>query len=227
MTDWAGIRACVFDAYGTLFDLHAPTARIAGDLGEKAQALGEMWRQKQLQYTWLRSLMREYADFWQITGDSLDYALAAHGVEDPEIRKRLMDLYMTIDAYPDAVATLKTLKEGGYTRAILSNGSPQMLGPAVANSGLDTLLDSVLSVDELGVYKPDPRVYRLVVERLGVEPEAVCFVSANAWDCAGAAHFGFRVAHVNRFGQPPERLPGEPRAEIQTLAELPPLLDSD
>lgn len=224
MTDWAGIRACVFDAYGTLFDLHAPTARIAGDLGEKAGALGELWRQKQLQYTWLRSLMGEYADFWQVTGDSLDYALAAHGIDAPDIRRRLMDLYMTIDAYPDAVSTLETLKKRGYPCAILSNGSPAMLEAATAHSGLEALLDNVLSVDELGVYKPDPRVYRLAVERLGVEPEAICFVTANAWDCAGAAHFGFRVAHVNRFAQPPERLPGEARAEIRTLAELPPLI---
>lgn len=224
MAAWEGIKACVFDAYGTLFDIHSPTAKIAGELGDRADALSETWRQKQLQYAWLRSLMGEYADFEQVTGEGLDYAMAAHGINDAGIRDRLMALYMTLDAYPDAMSTLEALKGAGYATAILSNGSPKMLAAAVESSGLAPLLDEVLSVDEVGIYKPDRRVYQLAVDRMKASPDAICFVSANAWDCAGAANFGFRNAHINRFGQPPERLPGEPRAVIASLAELVPLL---
>lgn len=224
MAVWTGIKACVFDAYGTLFDIHAPAAAIAGELGEKARSLSDMWRQKQLQYTWLRSLMGEYADFEQVTGDGLDYALAAHGVDDADIRARLMEMYMRLDAYPDAVSTLEALKGAGYATAILSNGSPKMLSAAAGSSGLAPLLDAVLSVDELGVYKPDRRIYQLAVDRMKAAPEEICFVSANAWDCAGGANFGFRNVHINRFGQPPERLPGEPRVIMTSLSELLPLL---
>lgn len=227
MTQLTGIKACVFDAYGTLFDIHSPTARIADDLGDKSQSLSDLWRAKQLQYTWLRSLMGEYVEFWQVTGEGLDYALAVHNVDDPQIRERLMQLYLTIEAYPDAVSTLQALKEAGYATAILSNGSPKMLDAAVKHSGLADLLDLVLSVDEVGVYKPDPRVYQLAVDRTGCASAEICFVSANAWDCSGGAHFGFQNAHVNRFGQPEERLPGKARVVIKSLAELLPILGAD
>jgi 2-haloacid dehalogenase len=224
MPDIQNVRACVFDAYGTLFDIHAPTAAIADELGEKAQSLSNMWRTKQLQYTWLRSLMGEYTDFWQVTGDGLDYALAAHDIDNPDIRQRLMDLYMTLDAYPDAVATLQQLKGAGYATGILSNGSPDMLAAAVNNSGLAPLLDEVMSVHDVGIYKPSPRVYQLAVDRMGVSPQEICFVSANAWDASGAANFGFQVAHLNRFGQPEEGLPGAPKAVMESLSDLPPVL---
>ena len=224
MAELSNIKACVFDAYGTLFDVHAPTAKVADALGPAAQALSEMWRLKQLQYTWLRSLMGEYVAFWQVTGEALDYALAAHGIEDAAIRKRLMDLYLTLDAYPDALDTLARLREAGFATAILSNGSPDMLDAAVGSSGLGTELDAVLSVEDVGIFKPDGRVYQLAVDRMGVARAEICFVSANAWDAAGAANFGFQVAHLNRFNQPPEGLPGRPKAILTTLAELPPLL---
>lgn len=224
MAELSNIKACVFDAYGTLFDVHAPTAKVADALGPAAQALSEMWRLKQLQYTWLRSLMGEYVAFWQVTGEALDYALAAHGIEDAALRKRLMDLYLTLDAYPDALDTLARLREAGFATAILSNGSPDMLDAAVGSSGLGTELDAVLSVEDVGIFKPDGRVYQLAVDRMGVARAEICFVSANAWDAAGAANFGFQVAHLNRFNQPPEGLPGRPKAILTTLAELPPLL---
>lgn len=224
MPEITNVKACVFDAYGTLFDIHAPTAAIANELGDKAQSLSDMWRGKQLQYTWLRSLMGRYTDFWQITGDGLDYALAAHDIENPDIRARLMDLYMTLDAYPDAVSTLEQLKVAGYATGILSNGSHKMLAAAVEASGLKPLLDEVLSVEDVGIFKPDGRVYQMAVDRLGVQKEEICFVSANAWDAAGAADFGFQVAHLNRFNQPPERLPGQPKAIMKSLSELPPVL---
>lgn len=224
MSKIQNVKACVFDAYGTLFDIHAPTAAIADELGDNAQSLSDMWRAKQLQYTWLRSLMDAYTDFWRVTGDGLDYALAAHDIDNPDIRQRLMDLYLTLDAYPDAVATLQKLKKAGYATGILSNGSPDMLTAAVNNSGLAKLLDEVMSVEDVGIFKPSARVYQMAVDRMGVLPRQICFVSANAWDASGAADFGFQVAHLNRFGQPAEKLPGVPKTVMNSLSDLPAVL---
>ncbi|MGF1611933.1 MAG: haloacid dehalogenase type II [Kiloniellales bacterium] len=218
------IAACVFDAYGTLFDVHSAVGRGGAALGDKAAAVSALWRQKQLEYTWLRSLMVAHVDFWQITGDGLDYALAAHGVDDPALRDHLMELYRSLEAYPDVNDCLIRLRQAGKTTAILSNGAPDMLQAAVDSAGLGGLLDAVLSVEEVGIYKPDPRVYQLAVDRLSVPAERICFVSNNAWDSHGAAHFGFRVARLNRFDQPAEKLPGTMAAVIGSLAELPPLL---
>jgi 2-haloacid dehalogenase len=221
---FADIDACVFDAYGTLFDVHSAVGRSREALGDKADGVSALWRQKQLEYTWLRSLMGAYVDFWQVTGDGLDYALAANEVDDPDLRQRLMDLYLSLDAYPDVKDALDRLRQGGKKTAILSNGAPTMLQAAVRSADLGVRLDATLSVDELRIFKPDARVYRLAVDRLGVEAGRICFVSTNAWDACGAAHFGFNVAWLNRFGQKPERLPGAPAAVIATLAELPGLL---
>ena len=221
---FANIGACVFDAYGTLFDVHSAVGRSGGALGDKAAPVSTLWRQKQLEYTWLRSLMGAYADFWQLTGEGLDYALAANGVEDPDLRQRLMDLYLGLDAYPDVPGALGSLRDAGKKTAILSNGSPDMLRAAIDSAQLGSHLDAALSVHELRIFKPDPRVYQLAVDRLGVEAARICFVSTNGWDAAGAAYFGFQVAWLNRFGQQPERLPGPPAAVIETLAELPDLL---
>lgn len=218
------IDACVFDAYGTLFDVHSAVAQGGTALGDKAQAVSALWRQKQLEYTWLRSLMGAHADFRQVTRDGLDYALAAYGVADEALKDRLMALYLTLEAYPDAAPCLAALRAGGRATAILSNGEPKMLAAAVASAGLSELFDAVLSVEEIGVFKPDPRIYKLAVDRLEVPAERICFVSTNAWDAAGAAYFGFRVAWLNRFSQQPERLPGRPAAVIAGLDELPLLL---
>jgi 2-haloacid dehalogenase len=225
MSKIQNVKACVFDAYGTLFDIHAPTAAIADELGDNAQSLSDMWRAKQLQYTWLRSLMDAYTDFWRVTGDGLDYALAAHDIDNPDIRQRLMDLYLTLDAYPDAIATLQKLKKAGYATGILSNGSLDMLTAAVNNSGLAKQLDEVMSVEDVGIFKPSARVYQMAVDRMGVLPRQICFVSANAWDASGAADFGFQVAHLNRFGQPAEKLPGVPKAVMTSLSDLPAVLN--
>lgn len=219
-----GIRACVFDAYGTLFDVHAPVGRVAAELGDKADAVSRMWRDKQLQYTWLRSLMGAHADFRAVTADALDHAFAAHGISDVALRNRLLDLYMRLDAYPDAERCLRRLKEMGLTTAILSNGSPEMLHAATGSAGLATHLDHVLSVEQVGIYKPDPRVYRLAVDATGVRAAEICFVSMNPWDASGAAYFGFQVARLNRLGTPPDNLPGEIAAEIGTLDEVPGLV---
>jgi len=221
---FSDIEACVFDAYGTLFDVHSAVARGGHVLGDKAGAVSALWRQKQLEYTWLRSLMGAHADFWQVTQDSLSYALAAHDCDDERLHAELMELYLRLDAYADAADTLEILKASGRATAILSNGAPKMLSAAVDSAGLADHLDAVLSVEEVGIYKPDRRVYQLAVDRLDTAPERICFVSANAWDAAGAAHFGFRVAWLNRFDQRPERLPGRPAAVLRNLSELPALM---
>lgn len=215
------IKVCVFDAYGTLFDVHAAVGHHRSRLGDKADAVSAMWRTKQLEYTWLRSLMDRYVPFWQVTGDALDYAFDAHGVSDPSLREDLLNAYMQLDCYPEVPEVLAALKDAGMRTAILSNGSPEMLDAAVKSSKLDTLLDAVLSVDELGIFKPHPSVYQLAVDRLGVAPRQVSFQSSNAWDAAAAATFGFRVAWVNRFGQSEERLPDRPDVQLRTLSELP------
>jgi 2-haloacid dehalogenase len=220
-SQFSGIGACVFDAYGTLFDVHAPVVRVAARIGPQADALSRLWRQKQLEYTWLRSLMRAHADFWQVTGEALDYALAAHGVDDPGLRDELMDLYLRLDAYPDAVEALRQLKAGGFATAILSNGSPAMLEAAVESAGIAGHLDHVISIEEAGIFKPDPRVYELAVRHAGMAANAICFVSANTWDAQAAAHFGFQVARIDRFGLKDERIPGAPKALIKSLSELP------
>lgn len=222
--DFANIDACLFDAYGTLFDVHSAVAKEAAALGDKAQGVSATWRDKQLQYTWLRSLMGEHTDFWQVTGDALDYALGSQGVEDAALRQRLMDLYLTLDTYPEVPGALKRIKDSGRKTAILSNGEPRMLASAVDSAGIKDLLDDVITVEAVGIYKPDPRVYRLGAERGGAPAERICFVSSNAWDVHGAANFGFNCAWINRFGQQPERLPGAPKAEVRTLDEVAGLL---
>ena len=221
---FADIGACVFDAYGTLFDVHSAVRRGGAALGDKADKVSTLWRQKQLEYTWLRSLMGAHADFWQVTSEGLDYALAANGIKDRKLRARLLDLYLSLDAYPDVADALTRLRAGGKKTAILSNGTPKMLDAAIASAGLTELLDAALSIEDVGIYKPDRRVYQLAVERMGVAPGRICFVSTNAWDANGAAYFGFQVAWMNRFGQTPERLPGKPSAVIESLNELPALL---
>ncbi len=216
-----GIQACVFDAYGTLFDFNAAVAGRREQLGDDADRLSELWRQRQLQYTWLRSLMRRHVDFWQITGDALDYALASLKIDDPKLRDDLMDLYRRLDAFEEVPEVLNKLKAAGIKTAILSNGSPSMLADAVQSAGLAETIDLLLSVEEVGVYKPDSRVYQLAVDRLGVPPSAISFQSSNAWDAAGAAAYGFAVIWINRYGQPPENLPGDPRIELTSLRDLP------
>lgn len=225
MSPFDGIEACVFDAYGTLFDFNSAVRASSASLGDKAEPLAEMWRQKQLQYTWLRSLMgNSHADFWQVTGEALDYTMAALEIDDPALRAKLMQQYMTVEAYPDAAETLRAIREAGIKTAILSNGSPTMLLSAVKSAHLHGLLNAVLSVESVGVFKPHPNVYQLAVDELKVSASAVAFQSSNAWDAHAAAAFGFRVAWINRFGQPEEYIPAKPHAELTSLSEIPALL---
>ncbi|NNE22885.1 MAG: haloacid dehalogenase type II [Rhizobiales bacterium] len=221
-TEFTAVTTCMFDAYGTLFDVHAPVARVAARIGENADAVSRLWRQKQLEYTWLRSLMGEHVVFWQVTGEALDYALAAHGIDDRPLREELMDLYLTLDAYPDARQALADLKAAGFTTGILSNGSPGMLNAAVKSSGLADHLDYVLSVEDVGIFKPDNRVYQMVIDCGSARAAGdVCFVSANTWDAQAAANFGFQVARINRFGLADENIPGRPKRLLGLLNELP------
>ncbi len=216
----AGVRAVVFDAYGTLFDVASAAERTRDLLGDRAGPLAELWRQKQLQYTWLRALMGRHADFWQVTGDSLDYALDALRIGAPDLRRRLMEAYERIGPCADAHDALSRLKAGGLRVAVLSNGAPRMLAAAVRSAGLDELVDQTLSVEAVGIYKPHPSVYKLAVDRLGVWPAELGFVSANGWDAWGAKAAGLRVAWCNRAGLPRERLGEPPDVEITTLTQL-------
>jgi 2-haloacid dehalogenase len=214
-------RAVVFDAYGTLFDVASAASAARDELGERWQPLAELWRAKQLQYTWLRSLMRRHADFAAVTADALDFALEALALADPALRARLLDLYERLGAYPEVPEVLARLRRAGRRLAILSNGSPAMLDAAVRAAGLDGAFEAVLSVEDVGVYKPDPKVYAIATARLGVAAGDVAFVSSNGWDASGAKAFGFGVVWCNRAGQPRERLGLDPDAEIATLEGLP------
>lgn len=214
------IEACVFDAYGTLFDVNAAAAHCADELGDNWQPLAEIWRNKQLSYTWLRTLMDEYADFERVTGDALDYAMASLGIEDDGLRARLLALYLELDAYPEATGVFGALQSKGLKTAILSNGNSRMLEAATNHAGLADKLDAIISVDAIRIYKPSPAVYQMAVDQLSCPAQSICFMSSNAWDVAGAANFGFRVLWVNRFGQTAERLPGTPAGEITDLSGL-------
>lgn len=220
------VKACVFDAYGTLFDFASAAAGCQDVLGDKCAQVSAMWRDKQLQYTWLRGLQGRHTDFWQVTGDALDYTMETLGLTDPALRARLMGLYLTLKPFPEVAAVLAQLKAEGYQIAILSNGSPTMLESVVAGAGLGHLLDHVISVEEVGVFKPDRRVYQRCVDRMGIGAGDIAFQSSNSWDAWAASAFGMRVFWCNRYGQRSERLPGKPDAEMRSLSELPALISS-
>lgn len=223
------VKACVFDAYGTLFDVAAAAREAAGEPGREAlaerwQALANDWRLKQLQYTWLRAVADAHADFWDVTQDGLDWALEAQGLAgDADLRARLLALYWELSAYPEVPGMLAALKSAGFETAILSNGSPEMLRGAVSSAGLGDLLDDVLSVEDVGIFKPHRRVYDLVGKRFGISAGEVLFVSSNGWDAAAAAGYGFHTVWVNRAGDPVDRLPWRPDAEMSDLTGIPDL----
>ncbi|WP_226688937.1 haloacid dehalogenase type II [Ruegeria arenilitoris] len=223
------ITTCVFDAYGTLFDVAAAARQAASEPGfEKLQQkwpeLANHWRLKQLQYTWLRAITDAHADFWDVTQDGLDWALDATGLEgDPTLRQRLLDLYWELQAYPEVPQMLTALKEGGLNTAILSNGSPPMLDGAVQSAGIGGVLDDVLSVESIGVFKPHSSVYDLVQQRFDCARNEVLFVSSNGWDAAGASGYGFVTAWVNRADEPMDRLPWTPAHVLSDLTTIPQL----
>jgi 2-haloacid dehalogenase len=212
------LQGLLFDAYGTLFDVHS-VMEAGRAVTDDPAALSTLWRQKQLEYTWLRSLMGRYEDFWAVTESALVFACRRLGLEaSPAQRARLMAAYLTLDAFPDVPAVLPRLADRPC--AILSNGAPRMLAAAVAHSGIGAHLRAVISVDEVRTFKPSPLVYALGATRLGLPPATIGFVSSNGWDVAGARAFGFPAVWVNRSGAPPEELGMSPDLEIRDLAGL-------
>jgi 2-haloacid dehalogenase len=210
----------VFDAYGTLFDVHAALARHRAAAGPDADRFSELWRQKQLEYTWTLTLAGRYADFWTLTQDALDFAFARFPSVDKALRDKLLDAYLKLDTFPDARTALRALKANGERTAILSNGSPAMLTSAVKAAGLADELDAVLSVDTVRMYKPRPEVYALVTEAFAVPPADVTFVSSNRWDVMGAVAFGFRAVWINRGNVPDEYAGCPPAAVLSNLSGL-------
>jgi 2-haloacid dehalogenase len=198
------IRAILFDVYGTLLDVHSAIAREGKELGARADAVSRLWRQKQLEYTWVWSLRGEYRSFQTLTESALDYALAAHGVDSSALKSRLLSAYQRLDAFPDVAAALADLRQRGLRLAALSNGDPDMLEAGLQSAGLRNALDAVLSVAPLRIFKPDRRVYELGRSWANAPAQEIAFVSANAWDAGGAAAFGFRTFWIDRAGQPPE-----------------------
>ncbi|WP_103761714.1 haloacid dehalogenase type II [Roseovarius confluentis] len=223
------ITTCIFDAYGTLFDVAAAARTAANEPGREAfrahwPAIAEHWRLKQLQYTWLRAITGDHTDFWTVTRDGLDWALEAEGLaDDTDLRERLLQLYWELEAYPEVPAMLHALKDNGMNTAILSNGSPDMLDGAVKSAGIGDVLDDVLSVESVGVFKPHASVYDLVGDRFGCAKSEVLFVSSNGWDAAAAAGYGFTTAWVNRAGAPMDRLPATPGHVLTDLTGIPEL----
>lgn len=200
------IRAVVFDAYGTLLDIHAAMARYAARLGPDWPTISADWRAKQLEYSWVRSLAgpAQHRDFWRLTEEALVWAAGRHGIRDPVLLADILLAYRHLDPYPEVPVVLRLLRDKGLERAILSNGEPGMLRDAVHFAGLTDLLNIVLSVESVGVFKPDPRVYRLAGQHFGLAGSQMAFVSSNPWDAFGAHAYGFRVFWVNRTGQQPE-----------------------
>jgi 2-haloacid dehalogenase len=218
-------RICVFDAYGTLFDLACIPRLVRAELGDRADTLMRIWRRRQLEISWLPLRPGIAADFWRVTDEALDFAMDSLGLDDRRLRARLMEGWLTPELYPEVQETLAHLRRMGFQTAILSNGSIRMLEDAVVASGLGDNLDSVLSAQSVSRFKPDPEVYRLAVAHFGVEPGSICFVSGNAWDVSGAAAFGFQVVWINRDSAQSEKLPQGTGATVASLAELPAILE--
>jgi len=222
------IKACVFDAYGTLFDVAAAAREAAAEPGREALAkvwpkLANDWRLKQLQYTWMRAVADAHTDFWEVTQNGLDWAMEASGLSDPDLRERLLALYWELSAYPEVPEMLAQLKSAGFATAILSNGSPNMLNGAVESAGISEFLDDTLSVQQVGIFKPHKSVYQLVLNRFECTADQVLFVSSNCWDAAAASGFGFRSVWVNRAGEPMDRLPWKPHSVLSDLTAIPEL----
>lgn len=214
------IKACIFDAYGTLFDVNAACRELSKEVGDNWEKLASLWRLRQVEYTWLRNSMDEYIDFWQITSDALDYAMETLGIENNELREELLNLYLKLEAYPEVNDILKKLKQRGLKTGILSNGSMKMLNSAVDNANIREYLDEILSVEDCKIYKPSSKVYDLVKIKMQISKENVLFFSSNAWDMHAASNYGFKTIWVNRFNAKLERLPGKPIDIVNSLEKI-------
>ena len=214
------IKACIFDAYGTLFDVNSACRELSKEVGHNWESLASLWRLRQVEYTWLRNSMNEYIDFWQITSDALDYAMETLEIENIKLKQDLLALYLKLEAYPEVKDLLKKLKQKGFKTGILSNGSIKMLNSAVDNANIRDLLDEILSVEECEIYKPSKKVYDLVEKNMKVKKENVMFFSSNAWDMHAASNYGFNTIWVNRFNAKLERLPGKPNNIVNSLEKI-------
>ena len=214
------ITTCVFDAYGTLFDVNAACRELSKEVGDKWTELSNLWRLKQVEYTWLRNSMKEYIDFWKITSDALDYAMETLNIKNIKLRNELLSLYLKLEAYPEVKSVLGNIKYMGLKTAILSNGNKKMLESAVSNAKIQNLMDEILSVDDCKVFKPSSKVYELVESKMGVKKENVLFFSSNAWDMHAASNYGFKTIWVNRFQGKLEKLPGKPDQIINSLEQI-------
>ena len=223
------VNICIFDAYGTLFDVTSATRMVANEeeyssFPNHSVKVSNSWRIKQLEYSWLRNIMHEYIDFWQITKDALDFALEENQIKNEKLRQRLLDVYWNLSAYPEAHDVLKTLKANNIQTGILSNGSKQMLNSAVVSANLKNYLDKIISIDGIEIYKPDPKVYQMVLDQFNCKIEEVLFISSNGWDIAGASKFGFTTLWVNRNLIPKDRLTFMPNKITNNLSTIPNIL---
>ena len=213
------IKAIIFDAYGTLFDVNSAAEKCKEKLGDKWEGFANYWRTTQLEYTWLRSLMRRHKDFWQITEDSLDKSMNFYNI-DNSMRSELLNLYKVLSPFTEVRDTLKKLKQSNYKLAILSNGTPDLLNELVVSNGLKDIFDDIFSVEEVGIYKPDSKVYDLPINKYNIEKNEVLFLSANTWDVSGAGNYGYNTVWVNRNNNIFDKLDFEPNKQISNLSEL-------
>ena len=213
------IKAIIFDAYGTLFDVNSAAEKCKDKIGDKWESFANYWRTTQLEYTWLRSLMKRHKDFWQITEDSLDKSMKAFNI-DPHMKKELLNLYKVLSPFKEVPETLKSLKKNNFKLAILSNGTPSLLNELVKSNNLNNLFDDLFSIEEVGVYKPDPKVYDLPINKYGIKKSEIAFLSANTWDVSGGGNYGFNSIWVNRNNSIFDNLDYKPRNEIKNLSEL-------
>jgi 2-haloalkanoic acid dehalogenase, type II len=213
------IKAIIFDAYGTLFDVNSAAEKCKDKIGDKWEGFANYWRTTQLEYTWLRSLMKRHKDFWQITEESLDKSMKAYNI-DTSMKNELLNLYKVLSIFKEVPETLKTLKEKNFKLAILSNGTPSLLNELVKSNDLDELFDDLFSIEEVGIYKPDSKVYDLPIKKYTIEKNEVAFLSANTWDVSGGGNYGFNSIWVNRNNSIFDNLDYKPQYEIKNLSEL-------
>jgi len=213
------IKAIIFDAYGTLFDVNSAAEKCKDKIGDKWEGFANYWRTTQLEYTWLRSLMNRYEDFWQVTEDSLDKSMKAFKI-DPSMRNELLDLYKILSTFPEVKEVLQNLKKKDYKLAILSNGTPALLNELVASNNLDNIFDDIFSIEEAGVYKPDSKVYNLPIKKYQIKKDEVAFLSANTWDVSGGGNYGYSSIWVNRNNNIFDNLDYKPKNEVKNLKQL-------
>ena len=213
------IKAIIFDAYGTLFDVNSAAEKCKDKIGDKWESFANFWRTTQLEYTWLRSLMKRHKDFWQITEDSLDKSMKAFSI-DPSMKNELMNLYKVLSPFKEVPETLKKLKGKNFKLAILSNGTPSLLNELVKSNNLDKLFDDIFSIEEVGIYKPDSRVYDLPIKKYKIKNSEVIFLSANTWDVSGGGNYGYQSIWVNRNNNIFDNLDYKPSNQIKDLTEI-------